>query len=82
MPSYTVATEKKSYQRKFQALCDQFIKKTNGSQFLKKHTEIVDNLLINLWINSKAYNYIENTHQLWLLTVCDLIIGKREYLPN
>ena len=37
---------------------------------------------INLWINSKAYNYIENTHQLWLLTVCDLIIGKREYLPN
>ena len=28
------------------------------------------------------YNFIENTHQLWLLTVCDLIIGKREYLPN
>ena len=37
---------------------------------------------INLWINSKAYNFIENTHQLWLLTICDLIIGKREYLPN
>ena len=37
---------------------------------------------INLWIDSKAYNFIENTHQLWLLTVCDLIIGKREYLPN
>jgi|TARA_B110000438_G_C15710061_1_gene604900 D-sedoheptulose 7-phosphate isomerase len=36
---------------------------------------------INLWINSKAYNFIENTHQIWLLTVCDLIIGKREYLP-
>ena len=34
---------------------------------------------INLWIDSKAYNFIENTHQLWLLTVCDLIIGKREY---
>ena len=28
---------------------------------------------------NKAYNFIENTHQLWLLTVCDLIIGKREY---
>ena len=54
MPSYTVATEKKVYQRKFQDLCDQFIKKTNGSQFLKKHTEIVDNLLINLWINSNV----------------------------
>ena len=37
---------------------------------------------INLWIGSKAYNFIENTHQLWLLTLCDLIIGKREYLPN
>jgi len=36
---------------------------------------------INLWINNKAYNFIENTHQIWLLTVCDLIIGKREYLP-
>jgi len=37
---------------------------------------------INFWINSKAYNFIENTHQIWLLTICDLIIGKREYLPN
>ena len=37
---------------------------------------------INFWINSKAYNFIENTHQVWLLTIVDLIIGKREYLPN
>ena len=34
---------------------------------------------LSLWINSKAYNFVENTHQVWLLTVCDLIIGKREY---
>ena len=34
---------------------------------------------ISLWVNSKAYNYIENTHQIWLLGICDLIIGKREY---
>tara|TARA_B110000027_G_C16105639_1_gene295157 strand:- start:715 stop:1317 length:603 start_codon:yes stop_codon:yes gene_type:complete len=34
---------------------------------------------ISLWINSKAYNFVENTHQIWLLTICDLIIGKREY---
>ena len=34
---------------------------------------------INLWVNSKAYNYIENTHQIWLLGICDLITGKREY---
>ncbi len=37
---------------------------------------------VNFWIDSKAYNFIENIHQLWLLTICDLIIGKREYLPN
>ena len=34
---------------------------------------------LSLWINSKAYNFVENTHQIWLLTICDLIIGKREY---
>ena len=34
---------------------------------------------LSLCINSKAYNFIENTHQLWLLTICDLIIGKKEY---
>ena len=37
---------------------------------------------ISFWINSKAYNFVENTHQIWLLAICDLIIGKREYLPN
>ena len=34
---------------------------------------------LSLWINSRSYNFIENTHQIWLLTICDLIIGKREY---
>ena len=34
---------------------------------------------VNLWVNSKAYNFIENTHQIWLLGICDLIIGKRVY---
>jgi D-sedoheptulose 7-phosphate isomerase len=34
---------------------------------------------INLWLDSKAYNYVENIHQAWLLTIVDLIIGKREY---
>ena len=37
---------------------------------------------INFWIDSKAYNFIENIHQVWLLSIVDLIIGKREYLPN
>ena len=43
-----------------------------------------DNLLrqlgdINLWVDSKAYNFVENIHQIWLLAIVDLIIGSREY---
>ena len=37
---------------------------------------------INLWVDSKAYNYIENIHQFWLLAVVDMIIGKTEYSAN
>ena len=37
---------------------------------------------IDLWVDSKAYNYVENTHQIWLLTIVDLIIGKKEYPSN
>ena len=28
---------------------------------------------INLWVDSDIYNHIENTHQVWLLSICDLI---------
>lgn len=34
---------------------------------------------LNFWVESRAYNVVENTHQVWLLMVCDLIIGKAEY---
>ena len=34
---------------------------------------------INLWVDSKAYNFVENIHQVWLLSIVDLIIGSREY---
>ena len=34
---------------------------------------------INFWLDSHAYNIVENIHQIWLLMVCDLIIGKVEY---
>ena len=37
---------------------------------------------INFWVNSKAYNMVENIHQLWLLSVVDLVIGKTEYPAN
>jgi hypothetical protein len=34
---------------------------------------------VNLWINSNAYNFIENTHQIWLLAIVDLLIAHREH---
>lgn len=34
---------------------------------------------VNFWVNSKAYNFVENMHQIWLLAMVDLIIGDREY---
>jgi len=34
---------------------------------------------INLWVDSRAYNFVENVHQIWLLTIVDLIIGSRDY---
>jgi D-sedoheptulose 7-phosphate isomerase len=37
---------------------------------------------INLWVDSKAYNIIENMHMIWLTAVCDSIIGKAEYSVN
>ena len=38
--------------------------------------------VINFWVDSKAYNHIENVHQILLLSLVDLIIGKTEYPPN
>jgi len=34
---------------------------------------------INLWVDNKSYNFVENIHQIWLLAIVDLVIGKREY---
>ncbi|MBI3319301.1 MAG: SIS domain-containing protein [Candidatus Omnitrophica bacterium] len=34
---------------------------------------------LNFWIKSRAYNIIEMVHHIWLLAVCDLIIGSAEY---
>lgn len=34
---------------------------------------------VNLWVDSRAYNVVELTHQIWLLAVCDSIIGSAEY---
>jgi len=34
---------------------------------------------LNFWVNSKSYNIIECTHMFWLMSACDLLIGKSEY---
>jgi len=34
---------------------------------------------LNFWVNSRAYNIVEMIHQIWLLSVCDSIIGSAEY---
>lgn len=34
---------------------------------------------INFWVNNSSYNIVECTHMIWLMLVCDLIIGKMEY---
>ena len=68
----------------------------NGANFAKK--EKIKNIItftgneknnklsslgdINFWIDSKAYNHVENMHQILLLSLVDLIIGKSEYPPN
>ncbi len=29
---------------------------------------------VNFWINSSNYNYVEMTHHIWLLAICDFVI--------
>ena len=33
----------------------------------------------NFWVDSRAYNLVETIHQLWLLAIVDLIVGRAEY---
>ena len=47
-----------------------------------KNNPLSKNGNVNFWIDSKAYNFVENIHQIWLLAIVDLVIGKREYPPN
>ena len=34
---------------------------------------------LNVWVDSRAYNIVEMMHHIWLLAVCDLLIGSAEY---
>lgn len=33
---------------------------------------------VSLWVDSRAYNVVESVHQIWLLIVCDLLVGHME----
>ena len=44
-----------------------------------KNNELSQHSDISFWVDSKAYNIIENTHQIWLLILCDLLKGALEY---
>jgi len=62
-------------------------RKNNFSKIITLSGMSADNSLrklgdFNLWVDSKAYNHIENIHQFWLLAIVDLIIGKAEYSAN
>ena len=37
---------------------------------------------INFWVNSNSYNVIESLHQIYLLILVDLLIGKSNYKSN
>ena len=56
-----------------------FIQLDFGVSALKKAYKLKKLGVINMWVNNKSYNFFENLHQIWLLTITDLIIGKREY---
>ena len=36
----------------------------------------------NFWVNSNAYNIVEMTHHIWILSLCDLLIGDAYYSAN
>ena len=64
-----------------------FAKKNGISKIITFTGNLKNNKLsllgdINFWVDSKAYNHIENVHQVLLLSLVDLIIGKSEYPPN
>ena len=33
----------------------------------------------NFWVDSRAYNIVEMVHHIWLLAICDAVIGVAEY---
>jgi len=48
----------------------------DNSNLLKKEGDI------NFWVDSKAYNIVEMTHHIWLLSIVDYLVGDIYYSAN
>jgi len=60
-----VNSAKHAKKRKFKIVTFSGFKRTNPLNKLG---------IVNMWVNSKSYNIIENTHQAWLLSLVDFVI--------
>ena len=48
----------------------------------KENNPLKANGDLNFWVDSYAYNIVEMVHHIWLLSVCDSVIGSSEYSAN
>lgn len=48
----------------------------DNNNLLKKEGDI------NFWVDSKAYNIVEMTHHIWLLSIVDYLVGDIYYSAN
>lgn len=53
--------------------------RTIGFSGKDKGNSLSQNVDHSFWVNSQAYNIVENVHSIWLLALCDFIIGKSVY---
>jgi len=52
---------------------------TIGFSGKNKDNSLNKNAQTTFWVDSQAYNIVENVHSIWLLSLCDYIIGKSVY---
>lgn len=53
--------------------------KVIGFSGRSKDNSLSQNSDVSLWVDSHAYNIVENTHSSWLLALVDMLIGKSVY---
>ena len=53
--------------------------RTFGFSGKKKNNSLNMGAETDFWVDSQAYNIVENVHSIWLLSLCDYLIGKSVY---